>query len=55
MFLLPVPNLFFSGKLPNWMGLDVAPVPTNSGLEVLKVGSVDTYSGAPCVFTQVYC
>lgn len=46
-------NMFFSGKLPKIFGFDVGPHPTNSGFEVVKVGSVDTYISAPCVFMQV--
>ena len=46
-------NMFFSGKLPKFLGFDVGPYPTNSGFEVIKVGSVDKYLNDPCVFMQV--
>lgn len=47
-------NMFFSGKLPKFLGFDVGPYPTNSGFEVIKVGSVDKYLNDPCVFMQTW-
>ena len=46
-------NMFFGGKLPGFMGLDVEPIPSDAGLEVLKVGGEQKYLDKPCNFAQV--
>lgn len=47
-------NMFFGGKLPSFFGLDIEPIPTDGGFEVVKVMSQDKYLGETCFFTQVW-